>query len=242
MTGELLIYALVAGGLVFWLRSILGTRHGEERDRSDNIISLDGEPLSQDKPAANDPAMPLSGEAQIDNLVNSKDNVASIADKSAESGILDITNFDRTFDVKFFLNAVQDVFAMVVEGFGDGDKEMLQDLLADDVYAAFEGAIDEREKSGETLSNEIQAINKAEIIEAELDGKTANITVRFLASEISVTRDADGEIIAGHPDKPTEMHDIWTFSRDLKSRDPRWFVTETRGDFEGDNETIPNSN
>ena len=57
VTGELLIYALVAGGLVFWLRSILGTRHGEERDRSDNIISLDGEPLSQDKPAANDPAM-----------------------------------------------------------------------------------------------------------------------------------------------------------------------------------------
>ena len=59
---------------------------------------------------------------------------------------------------------------------------------------------------------------------------------------MSVTRDSDGEIISGHPDRATDMHDIWTFSRDLKSRDPRWFVTETRGDFEGDNETIPNSN
>lgn len=242
MTGELLIYALVAGGLVFWLRSILGTRHGQERDRSDNVISLDGDAVTADKTSASNGASSISGEEQIEALMNKKDSVASIESKTAEAGLLEIANADKSFDVKFFLEAVQDVFAMVVEGFGDGDKKMLKDLLADDVYSAFESAIDEREKSGETLSNEIQAINKAEVIEAALVGKKANITVRFLASEVTVTRNADGEIISGHPDRFSAMRDIWTFSRDIKSRDPRWFVTETRGDFEGDNETIPNSN
>jgi len=241
VSGELLLYALVAGGLVFWLRSLLGTRHGEERDRSDNIVSLGGDPVSNDTVNAFDDGAAQNHETQVEELLNKEEGVTSIADKSTETGILDIAAADKAFDVKFFLEAVQDVFVMVVEGFGDNDKELLQDLLADDVYKAFEGAIDAREKSGETLTNEIQAINKAEIIEAELDGKKANITVRFAASEISVTRDAEGEILLGHPDRAIEMLDVWTFSRDIKSRDPRWFVIETRGDFDGDNETIPNS-
>ena len=241
MSGELLLYALVAGGLVFWLRSILGTRHGEERDRSEGVISIGNETPATDM-AMNLDASETNSEDQIQELLNKEDGPVSIANKDAQAGLLEIAAVDKSFDVKFFCEAVQDVFAMVVEGFGDGDKEMLQDLLADDVYKAFEGAIDARASSGETLANEIQAINKVEIIESKLNGKKADITVRFVASEISVTRDADGEIIAGHPDKATEMLDIWTFSRDIKSRDPRWFVIETRGDFDGDNETIPNSN
>jgi len=239
VSGELLLYALVAGGLVFWLRSILGTRHGEERDRSSNIISLDLDSAANDK--ADNASAFESGEDMIASLIENKDGVASIQGKDAEAGLMDIIAADKNFDMKFFFEAIQDVFAMVVEGFGEGDKEMLEDLLAPDVYNAFATAIDAREKSGETLSNEIQAINKAEIIEAKLDGKQANITVRFTASEISVTRDAEGEIIAGHPERAIEMLDIWTFSKDIKSRDPRWFVVETRGDFDGDNETIPNS-
>ena len=241
MSGELLLYALVAGGLVFWLRSILGTRHGEERDRSEGVISMGNEAPAADM-SMNLDSSETNSEDQIHELLNKKDVPVSIANKEAQVGLLEIAAADKNFDVKFFCEAVQDVFAMVVEGFGDGDKEMLQDLLADDVYKAFEGAIDARTASGETLENEIQAINKVEIIESKLSGKKADITVCFVASEISVTRDANGKIIAGHPDKSTEMLDIWTFSRDIKSRDPRWFVIETRGDFDGDNETIPNSN
>lgn len=240
MSGELLLYALVAGGLVFWLRSILGTRHGEERDRSEGIVAMSNEPSVAETPSSKETA-DVNISAQIDELFQKQEGTISIENASAKSGLLDIAKADKAFDVKFFLEAVQDVFAMVVEGFGDGDKEMLQDLLAADVYKAFEGAIDAREAAGETLENEIQAISKAEILEAKLDNKKAVITVRFIASEVTLTKDKDGEIIAGNPDKSVHMRDIWTFSRDTKSRDPRWFVIETRGDFEGDNETIPNS-
>ena len=240
MSGELLLYALVAGGLVFWLRSILGTRHGEERDRSETVIAMSND-SAQAEAQPEDALGLVSNETQINDLLDKKDGVISISNKTAETAMLDIAAADKDFDVKFFFEAVQDVFAMVVEAFGQGDRELLEDLLAKDVYEAFETAITEREKTGEVLENEIHAINRAEIIDAALDGKQASVTIRFIADEISVTKDKDGEIIAGHPDRATEMRDIWTFSRDVKSRDPRWFVTETRGDFEGDNETLPNS-
>jgi len=241
VSGELILYALVAGGLVFWLRSILGTRHGEERDHSDNVVSLGADITKPNKNTATDDISDEGADTQIQDLLNKKEGVISIDNKSAETGLLDIAAADKAFDVKFFLEAAQDVFVMVVEGFGKGDRELLDDLLADDVYQAFESAIDAREKSGDTLANEIHAINKAQIIEAKMDGKIAYVTVRFIADEISVTKNSDGEITAGHPERMTEMRDIWTFSRDTKSRDPRWFVQATRGDFDGDNETIPNS-
>ena len=39
MSADILLYALVAAGLVFWLRNILGTRHGDERQRSNPFSS-----------------------------------------------------------------------------------------------------------------------------------------------------------------------------------------------------------
>lgn len=155
--------------------------------------------------------------------------------------MLDIARLDKNFDVKFFLDAAQDAFAIVVESFAEGDRETLKDLLSGKVYAAFEPAVIARESRGETQQAEIHAIRKAQIIEAALQGRKALVTVRFTADQTSVTKDKDGKIIAGHPDKMTKMIDIWTFERDVKSSDPRWLVAETRGDFEGDNDLIPDT-
>ena len=130
----------------------------------------------------------------------------------------------------------------VVEAFAEGDRETLKDLLSSAVYNAFEHAIADRESRGETQKTEIHAIRKAEVMDARVKDKTALVTVRFRADETSVTKDSLGQIISGHPDKITEMRDIWVFARPLRSRDPRWLVQETRSDVEGDNDLIPNSN
>ena len=130
---------------------------------------------------------------------------------------------------------------MVVETFAEGDREALDDLLGDKVYKAFDQAIAAREAEGNTQSTEIHAISQAKIIEAQMDGKTARVTIRFEADQTSTTYDKDEKLIAGHPDRTTKMVDIWTFSRDVKSKDPRWMVIETRGDFEDDNDLIPDT-
>jgi len=55
----------------------------------------------------------------------------------------------------------------------------------------------------------------------------ARIRVRFVADIASVTRDADGHVIAGSLDDAIEARDIWTFMRDTTSRDPDWLIDET---------------
>lgn len=234
-----MVYALVAAGLIFWLRSILGTRDSE--DRENNVIPL--ELNSEGKIIGVGDAVD-----SIDDKVNlieelaktSKGNM-SINGQAAEIGLIDITKQDKEFDVHVFLQAAQDAFVYIVESFADGDRETLENLLGEDVYNAFDGAITAREAANETAVTEIHAIKKSEIIEASLNGKNALVTVRFWADETSVIKDENSNIIHGHPEKTTLMRDVWTFTRDLKSRDPRWLVVETREDGDGDNEIIPNT-
>ncbi len=241
MSADLVVYALVAAGLVFWLRSILGTRHGDEKSRHNPYASNPDSAESSSNKVVSLNGDPVSSEDKIIDLSESPTDILSVKNKTVTKGLVDISNQDKNFDIKVFLEGAQDAFVIIVEAFGEGDCSTLKNLLAPTVYKAFIGALDQREKDGETLNTEIHAIKKAEVIEAEVKDKTAFVTVRFTASETTVLMDKEDNILSGHPDKVTDMNDIWVFGRSLRSRDPRWFVYETRGDFEGDNETIPNS-
>lgn len=241
MSADLIVYAIVAAGLIFWLRSILGTRHGDEKSRPNPYMTPTETSIGEPLEGINLEDEGVSPEDKIIELSENPERGMSVDNKTAENGLLDIVAADKSFDVNFFLEGAQEAFAIVVEAFADGERETLRDLLADDVYRAFDNAITEREKQDQSMQTEIHTIKLAEIIEARVQKKTALITVRFTAAQTSVTRNADDEIIEGHPDKLTQMRDIWVFGREIRSRDPRWLVQETRGDFEGDNDIVPNS-
>ena len=236
MTADLFVYAIVAAGLVFWLKNILGTRHGEEHERPNPFTAVPEDQADQDTPAQG-----FSAEDQIAQLTEEPSNALAVDNKTAENGLLDIAKADKGFDIKQFLNGAQDAFVFIVEAFAEGDRETLKNLLAEDVYSAFDGAITERDAREETMDKEIHAIKKSSVLEASLEGKMAYITVRFTAEEMTCTRDADGTILDGNPDKVSEMIDIWTFGRSVKSKDPKWLVYATRSDDPDDNETIPNT-
>ena len=71
------------------------------------------------------------------------------------------------------------------------------------------------------------SIDKADIAGAEVKARTAQVTVRFVSQLVSVTRDRDGNVIDGNPDKVSDVTDVWTFARDLSSRDPNWKLIAT---------------
>jgi predicted lipid-binding transport protein (Tim44 family) len=95
------------------------------------------------------------------------------------------------------------------------------------VYDGFEAAIREREQRGEKIESRFVSIENADIIAAELRGKTAQLTVRFVSQLVSVTRDRSGAVIDGNPDAVTTVTDVWTFARDVTSRDPNWKLVAT---------------
>lgn len=238
---DILLYALVAAGLVFWLKNLLGTRHGEERERA-NPFTQEPEtkrPALQAENGENETTLPLkdSDFHEGDTLPRN----VEIREEETWSDLSFIHQYDRAFEIGAFTSAAQDAFVIVVEAFAKGDKDTLRDLLADPVYEAFTRALQDREQKGETLSTEIHAIRKVEVMSARVDKPMGYITLRFIADETAVIRDKDGAVLSGDPERITEMNDIWVFGRDLKSKDPRWLVYETRGDFDGDNDLIPDT-
>ena len=91
----------------------------------------------------------------------------------------------------------------------------------------------ERESRGDTVESRFVSIDNAEIAAAELRGRTAQVTVRFQSKLVSVTRDKDGNVIDGNADKVTDVTDVWTFARDVSSRDPNWKLVATEAEATG---------
>jgi len=211
MPTDILIYMIVAAVMVFWLRSVIGTRHGQERDRSN--------PLEEKSPNTKQPNLIID----TDIVDGEKMNV--------DAGLVQIALADKSFDANEFKENAGDAFSFIVKAFADGDRHVLQDLCTDTVYKAFDKAIKDREKKGEKVSTEIHSIRKTDITDACVDRKKhAHVAIRFTADETYVIENNKGEIISGHPDRVTEMTDKWTFTRDLKSPDPRWFLSKTEDD------------
>jgi predicted lipid-binding transport protein (Tim44 family) len=99
--------------------------------------------------------------------------------------------------------------------------------LSSEVYEGFEAAIKEREQRGEKVETRFASIDKAEIVNADVRDRAAQITIRFVSQLISVTRDKAGAIVDGNAEKLTDVTDVWTFARDIASRDPNWKLVGT---------------
>lgn len=214
MPTDILIYAIVAAVMVFWLKNVIGTRHGDERERPNPF---------KDKAASQSP---IDVKA-LDDL-GQKHNYGN---EAVDAGLVQIALADKAFDLNQFKENASDAFTMIVSAFAEGDRDTLKDLCSDNVYDAFDNAITERENKGEKVSTEIHAVRKTDVVSAGVEHKrNAYISIRFTADETYVIEDNKGEIVAGHPDRVTEMTDKWTFSRDVKSDDPRWLLSKTEDD------------
>jgi predicted lipid-binding transport protein (Tim44 family) len=134
---------------------------------------------------------------------------------------------DPGFDPGQFLDGAKAAYEMVVMSFAQGDVATLDQLLGSEVFDGFQRAIREREERGETVESSLVGIDKADIIEAEVKNRTAYVTVKFVSELISVTRDADGEVVEGDPKKVREVTDIWTFAREVSSKNPNWKLVAT---------------
>ena len=217
MIYEIVILAMIAAFLGFRLYSVLGRRaeHEEESIPTRLDPTVTG---SKPPPKAPQAAQPAS-QAQPNAFPGTMPVV--------EQGVRAIAAADRTFDITGFLEGAKGAYSMVLEAFWKGDRETLRELCDDDVYQSFDAAISAREDAGEVLENKLIRIEEAKIDHAELDGSIARVAVLFVADIAAVTRDKNGNMIAGSLDDAIESRDIWTFMRDVKSSDPNWLLDET---------------
>lgn len=231
MTWELIILAMIAAFLGLRLYSVLGRRTGHEqepmapRPLDRPLDRAQDRPQDRNDGQRSNPLAPIPSRPDLG--LAPRPSLPSHVDMRAESGLRAIMAQDRRFDANEFIDGAKAAYGMILDAFWKGDRADLRSLCDDDVYASFEAALDERAAAGEVLDNRLVRIDSVRITDAELNGALARITVRFDADIAAVVRNADGEMIAGSMDDAVETHDIWTFSRDMRSRDPDWLLDET---------------
>jgi predicted lipid-binding transport protein (Tim44 family) len=207
-----ILFAMIAAFLALRLYSVLGKRTGHEQ------------PLP--KPAEERVGLPAAART-IELTPETREIGPKVIDTAAETGLRSVITADPSFDVAQFIDGAKSAYRMILEAFWKGDEETLGWLVEEDVRAGFTAAIAERREAGHVLDNRLVAIERAQITEASVEGKTARITVRFDADIASVTRDAEGNLVAGSMTDAIETNDAWTFTRNLRSDDPNWKLVET---------------
>ncbi len=146
---------------------------------------------------------------------------------TAGPGVRAILAADPAFDVARFLEGAKAAYRLILESFWKGDLDVLKSHVDGHILESFSGAVEQRKADKLTLDNRLVAIEQAIIAEASLERSVAMITVRFEADIAAVTRNADGQVVAGSLSDAVQTRDLWTFRRDTSSRDPNWLLVET---------------
>jgi predicted lipid-binding transport protein (Tim44 family) len=225
-----IIFLALAVFIFLRLRSVLGQRTGSERPPYDRAARnvVQGAPDNKVMPVPGSviEQVPLAPSAEVGAPADRWKGVAEPGTTLAQ-GLDAVATVDSSFDPKHFLSGARSAYEMIVLAFANGDRRALKDLLSTEVYESFESAIKDREKQERKTETRFVSIDKAELVGAEARDRTAQLTVRFVSQMISVTRDKAGAIVDGNPDKVTDITDVWTFARDVTSRDPNWKLVGT---------------
>jgi predicted lipid-binding transport protein (Tim44 family) len=194
---ELIIFAGLAAIVLYQLYSVLGRRVGRQ-------------PGEQTAPEA---AGPVPRPA--DRPLEAADEGVSLG------GLAAVRARDPSFDVGHFLTGSKSAYEMIVKAFAAGDRATLRNLLSPSVMAGFDTAITAREAEGRTEGVEFLHAPRADLDKAEIAGAgdLARLTVRFLAEFRNRSKGPEGEAVE---DRRTA--ELWTFERNLKSRDPNWIL------------------
>lgn len=203
MDPVLVILAAVTAFIIFRLISVMGTRSGHEQ----KIDLEDARPARSDagagQQAAPAPPKPVSSNARL------------------------LREADANFDETEFLDGARKAYEMIVEAFASGDIKSIRPFLGDDVYSAFKGAIADREADGQIMDVKFVGIERAAIIDSGVSDGLMCATVEFMSNQVRVTRNQDGDVVSGDPNRIDLVKDFWTFAKKLSNRDPNWVLIET---------------
>jgi predicted lipid-binding transport protein (Tim44 family) len=207
------VFAMIAAFVALRLYGVLGKRTGHEQ-----------QPLPR---AAEDRPAIAPAARTVDVVAEPRERTDRNIEARAEPGLRAIVSGEPGFEVARFLDGAKGAYRMILEAFWRGDEAALAALVEPDVRAAFAESIAARKAAGETLENRLVTIERATIVDAQVDGREARITIRFDADIAAVTRNAEGQVVAGSLTDAVDSHDVWTFTRTLKSADPNWTLADT---------------
>jgi len=215
------------------LRSVLGTRTGNERPPMDRVRPRSQEQGNNDEEVVVPLRAPKSQEAEEEEHERHQRKFEAELDryvgddKEVREGLTAIAEADPSFMPKGFLDGASQAYEMIVTAYAQGDRKTLKELLDKEVYDSFESAIAEREAKGQSVEFTFVGLPNIQITEAEVEKRTASVTIRFDAEVVSATYDREKNLVEGHAENVITISDEWTFARSTRARDPNWKLVAT---------------
>jgi len=207
-----ILLLIVAIAAIWKLRSVLGQRTGFERTKAADM------PL---KPPAEQKS-PQRATAPF---------IANDIEKDAQPVLDSFRQKDKTFSIHEFLKGARIAYQAIVEAFARGDMEVLKNLVKQNVAERFQAEIERRTDKNHHAKASVKKILRAHITKAVLnkidEQEEAQITVEMNSHQLAWIEDEEGRIIAGDPNTPRDMKDVWTFARTLNTKDPNWRLMAT---------------
>ena len=184
---DILIFAAIAGFIIYRLRSVLGKRTGFQKN------------ISQPKPQETKKQEDVQ---KIPSLMDNETKLEVVYKK--------VNNFNH----REFLDGAKKAFEIIISSFNNGDKKTLKNLVSNDVYSAFEKAIDEKTNNPES---QFYSLIVEGIADAKVENDTISISVNFISEQM--LNNDEGSIV--------KNKDTWTFEKPVNSPNPIWILTQT---------------
>ncbi len=198
---DIIIFAIIAIFLVYRLKNILG--QNSESNEQNNQIDI--------------------GKKEFSNVVK----LGHLDSDKTKVGKSSISKIDPTFNEEEFLKGAQNFFQMVINSFVKGNLKDIVNYIDDKLVKSFKLVIDERLEEGESLKIDIVKIKSIKIKDVKELKNFLRLSVLFETEQIKVLKDKKGKVIDGDPKKSILVKDLWTFEKEIKSKDMNWKLVET---------------
>jgi len=128
---------------------------------------------------------------------------------------------------KQFLKGAEIAYEQIITSFSKGDKKLLKTLLEKSMFNHFSDAIDERNNKKLKSETTFIGIKSAKILEFKKIENIYKVTVNFVSEIITCVKDKDNNVIEGNPDIIKTVNDVWSFSKNMWSQNPTWYLVDT---------------
>jgi predicted lipid-binding transport protein (Tim44 family) len=226
---DIILLAAIALYIFYKLTKQFGKIDDEERKQiEERIAKRRAEILAKQNAAMKpvNPSAPASQNSNVEVADQASEKIFSTLDEANKKNLTNILQACK-ISAEFFVKGAESAFEMIIKAFAAGDLETLKFLLSEKIYQGFESAINQRKTANQTLTTNIISIDKAEIISALQMGNLAAVVMKFVSKQINYITDQNGQVIQGKKSEISELTDIWTFKKDVTSKDPNWIVSAT---------------
>ena len=215
---DILILAMIAVFIINRLRNVLGKKTGNESDIVEKFTQRKNSFKESEPDSVSDKKL-----SKLDN--NVQKNLHS--NKKINSAINEILKIDDKFEINSFCDGAKKAFEFILTEYSKNNLKALEKLVSRSMHKAFEDQINLRVKNKEKLEITVISVKNPEIKSVNLEKKyVAYFKLLFDSEQVQITKNSNDDIIDGDNNQILQIKEIWTFSKNLKSKDPNWILEE----------------